>query len=139
MAEPFDAARALEVVQGFNRVWMARDLEAMKSYLTEDFIQWHSHIRKNFTKTEEFELLEVVLETLHIVFHDAKFTVTEDGVLQQVLADVQIGDGPVKKNVPFAMVYRVRGDKICRCDEYVDSASLPTMDFLPEMDAEAAA
>lgn len=124
---------ALKVVEGWNRAWMARDLEAMKRLAADDYIQWHSHIRKDFTKQEEFAMLAEAVKVMNIVFHHMKMMPTEGGgVVQQCLGDIKLSNGAEAKNIPFAMVFRVRDGQIVRCDEYVDGASLPQLDFIPQ-------
>jgi ketosteroid isomerase-like protein len=131
MTVRFDPDQAMAVVKAYNDAWMARDLEGMKATVADDYIQWHSHIRKEFTKDEEFAMLEQALESLRIVFHHVNRYPVEGGVAMQCLGDIELANGAQAKNVPFAMVYRVRDGKIIRCDEYVDGLSLPKMDFIP--------
>jgi ketosteroid isomerase-like protein len=131
MTVRFDADQAMAVVKAYNDAWMARDLAGMKATVSDDYIQWHSHIRKEFTKDEEFAMLEQALDSLHIVFHHVNRYPVEGGVAMQCLGDIKLSNGAEAKNVPFAMVYRVRDGKIIRCDEYVDGLSLPKMDFIP--------
>jgi ketosteroid isomerase-like protein len=132
MAGQFDPEKAVAVVVAFNEAFMARDIEKMKSYWTEDFVQWHSHIRKDFTLEEEVALLRTVFDSVFIEFYDVKMTPTSDGVLMQHRGDVRLSNGAQATGVPFAAVYHFRGDKICRCEEYVDGLSLPPMDMLPK-------
>jgi ketosteroid isomerase-like protein len=131
MAEKFDTDAAMKIVTTYNDAWMARDLDAMKATTSDDYIQWHSHIRKEFTKEEEFAMLEQALESMHINFHHVRCFPTDGGVAMQCLGDIKLKNGAEAKNVPFAMIYRVRYGKIYRCDEYVDGLSLPKMDFIP--------
>jgi ketosteroid isomerase-like protein len=132
MTETFDADAAMKVVDEDNDAWMARDLEGMKAATSDDYIQWHSHIRKEFTKEEEFAMLEQALEVMNINFHHVRRFPTDGGVAMQCLGDIRLKNGGEAKDVPFAILYRVRDGKICRCDEYVDGLSLPKMDFIPE-------
>lgn len=131
MTEQFDPEAAIKVVEAWNSAWMARDLEGMKAIAADDYIQWHATIRKNLTKTEEFDMLVEGLKVMEIQFHHVKLTPLDKGVLQQCLGDIQIKDGGSVKDVPFAMIFRVCGDKIVRCDEYMDGMSLPELGFTP--------
>jgi ketosteroid isomerase-like protein len=131
MGEKYDPDAGLKVVQAYNKAWMNRDLQGMKDVTSDDYIQWHSHIRKDFTKDEEFAMLEEALKVMHIDFHHVNLFAVDGGAVQQCLGDIKLSNGAEAKDVPFAMVYRVRGDKIVRCDEYVDGLSLPKMDFIP--------
>ena len=124
---------ALKAVEAWNRAWMARDLEGMKAVAADDYIQWHATVRKNLTKDEEFAMLVEALKVMRIEFKDVKLTPLNDGaVLQQCVADIEIDGAGSAANVPFAMVYRTRGEQITRCDEYMDGMSLPKIDFTPK-------
>lgn len=131
MGEQYDADAAVAVAKGWNTAWMARDLKAMADLAADDYIQWHSHIRKNFTKKEEFDMLEEAVKVMDINFYDVKVTPLEGGALQQCLGDIKLSNGASVTGVPFAMVFRIRDGKIYRCDEYVDGMSLPQLDFIP--------
>jgi ketosteroid isomerase-like protein len=131
MTDGFDSDLAVEIVTAFNAAFMDRDIERMKSFWTDDFVQWHSHIRKDFTVEEEVALLHAVLDTVSIKFYDVRMTPISDGVLMRHTGDVRLSNGTERKGIPFAAVYHFRGDKICRCEEYVDGLSLPPMDMLP--------
>jgi ketosteroid isomerase-like protein len=130
VSEQSEADIAMQVVNAYNDAWMARDLEGMKATVSDDYIQWHSHIRKEFTKDEEFEMLVEALKVMNIVFHHVHRFPIEGGVAMQCLGDIKLSNGAEAKDVPFAMVYRVRDGKIVRCDEYVDGPSLPQLDFI---------
>jgi ketosteroid isomerase-like protein len=132
MTESFDTDAAMQVVNAYNDAWMARDLAGMKAAVSDDYIQWHATIRKDFTKDEEFAMLEQALDSMHIVFHDIVRYPVDGGVAQQCLADIKLANGGHAENVPFAMIYRVRDGKIYRCDEYMDGNALPKMDFIPK-------
>lgn len=129
--QPSDADVAMKVVDAYNDAWMARDLEGMKATTADHHIQWHSHIRKEFTKTEEFAMLEEALKVMNIEFHHVRRFPVEGGVAMQCLGDITLSNGAEAKDVPFAMIYRVAEGKIVRCDEYVDGNSLPKMEFIP--------
>jgi ketosteroid isomerase-like protein len=132
MGEQFDPAAAVKVVESWNAAWMKRDLEGMKAIAHDDYIQWHSTIRKDLSKAEEFDMLVEALKVMQIQFHDIKLTPLDNGVLQQCLGDIQITNGGMAKDVPFAMIYRIKEGKLARCDEYMDGMSLPQLDFTPK-------
>ena len=118
-------------VESWNKYWMARDLEGMKSVAADDYIQWHATVRKELTKEEEFTMLVEALKVMQIKFKDIVLTpMGDDAVLQECVADITIGEN-TKTDVPFAMIYRTRGQKITRCDEYMDGMSLPPIEFTP--------
>lgn len=123
---------ALGIVRAWNEAWMAQDLERMESIVSDDFIQWHVNIRKEFDKKAEFDMLREAVKVLKTKFEDIRLTPMNDGaVLQQCLATVAIEGAGTAERVPFAMVYKTRGGKLVRCDEYMDGMSLPRMDFKP--------
>lgn len=131
MTGQIDSDAALALVDTYNAAWMARDLDGMKATLSDDYIQWHSHIRKEFSKAEEFAMLEEALKVMQIEFHHVNRFPTDRGVAMQCLGDIRLSNGSEAKDVPFAMIFTVRDNKIVRCDEYVDGNSLPKMDFIP--------
>jgi ketosteroid isomerase-like protein len=131
MSQELDSAAAIKIVESWNAAWMARDLDGMKAIAHDDFIQWHATIRKNLSKEEEFAMLVAALKVMKIEFHHIKLTPLEGGVLQQCLADIQISGSGEAKDVPFAMVFRVKEGQIVRCDEYMDGMSLPQIPFAP--------
>ena len=119
-------------VENWNKFWMARDLEGMKSVATDDYIQWHATVRKELNKEEEFTMLVDALKVKQIKFKDIVLTpMNDDTVLQECVADITIGEN-TKTDIPFAMVYHTRGQKITRCDEYMDGMSLPPVEFTPQ-------
>lgn len=120
-------------VENWNKHWMARDLEGMKSVAADDYIQWHATVRKDLTKQEEFTMLVEALKVMDITFKDIVLTPMSDNtVLQECLADITIHGAGTRNDVPFAMVYHTRGQKITRCDEYMDGMSLPPIEFTPK-------
>lgn len=129
--EPNSPENAIKAVEAWNEAWMARDLERMKQVASDDFIQWHSTVRKDLNKEAEFAMLVKALKVLNIRFKDIKLVPMSDGtVLQQCLGDVSVA-GQERHDVPFAMVYHTRGLQITRCDEYMDGNSLPPINFTP--------
>lgn len=123
---------SIVAVEMWNKYWFERDLEGMKSIAADDYIQWHATVRKNLTKDEEFDMLVEALKVMNIVFKDIQLTpMSNDTVLQQCLGDITIEGAGSRENVPFAMVYHTRGQKITRCDEYMDGMSLPPINFTP--------
>lgn len=117
----------------WNRHWKARDLENMASVAADDFIQWHATVRKNLTKEEEFAMLNQAMEVMQFAFKDVVLTELDgDCVFQECLGDISITGAGSREDVPFAIVYRTRGNKIIRCDEYMDGMSLPPIDFTPK-------
>ena len=129
MSEELDAEEAMRLVDGHFGAWMARDPDRMDAYTSDDFIMWHSMIRKEFTKAEHHALLLQVLEVMQIDYHSIRRYPIEGGVAMQCLGNVRLKGHAEAKNVPFALIYRVRDGKIYRCDEYIDGMSLPRASF----------
>jgi ketosteroid isomerase-like protein len=130
--QPNNPENALQVVQAWNDAWMARDLEKMKQIAVDDYVQWHSTIRKDFRKDEEFAMLVEALKVTQIHYKDiALIPMTGGAVFQTCLADISVA-GKEARDVPFAMVYHTRGRQITRCDEYMDGMSLPPIEFTPK-------
>jgi ketosteroid isomerase-like protein len=123
---------ALRVVCETFAAWMARDLERMAAGLADDFVQWHSHIRRDFSKLEHQALLRQVLGAGTLTYHHVTYLSLQGGVLVRCLCDIRMNDGANADDVPFAMIFRVRNGKIFRCDEYMDGLALPKMPFVQE-------
>ncbi|CAH0495307.1 nuclear transport factor 2 family protein [Novosphingobium sp. CECT 9465] len=120
-------------VERWNTFWGARDLEGMKTVAADDFIQWHATVRKNLTKDEEFDMLVEALKVMQITFKNICLTpMNNDTVLQQCVADIAIEGAGTRNDVPFAMVFHTRGQKITKCEEYMDGMSLPPIEFTPQ-------
>ena len=125
---------SVRLVAGAFEGWAARDLDAMIADLSEDFIQWHSHIGREFSLGEHQALVSKVLDHTVLDYHDIGYIALGNGeaVLVQCLCDVCVSGGGEARDVPFGLVYHLQGGKIVRCDEYMDGASLPDMGFLAE-------
>src|ERR1700728_4974258 len=108
---------SLRLVRDTFDAWLQQDLDAMAAGLADDFVQWHSHIRRAFTKPEHQALLRQVLGAGRLSYHGVTYLPVEGGVLVRCLCDIRMNDGATADNVPFAMVFRVREGKIYRCDE----------------------
>jgi ketosteroid isomerase-like protein len=122
---------SLRLVRDTFEAWLQQDLDRMAAGLADDFVQWHSHIRRDFSKEEHQALLREVLGAVTFNYHHVTYLPLDGGVLVRCLCDVRLKDGANADDIPFAMVYRVRRGKIIRCDEYMDGLSLPKMPFLP--------
>jgi ketosteroid isomerase-like protein len=121
---------ALRVVCETFGAWLARDLDRMAAGLADDFVQWHSHIGRDFTKAEHQALLRQMLGAGKLDYHQVSYLPLEGGVLVRCLCDIRMNDGANAADVPFAMIFRVRNGKIYRCDEYMDGLSLPKMSLV---------
>jgi ketosteroid isomerase-like protein len=109
---------------------MVRDIAGMESVAAEDFIQWQSIYRREYSKAELFGMLGEVLQVANIVYRSIElWPLSDDCVLQRCVTDISIEGVGAKIGVPYAMVYRTRGQQITRCDEYMDGRSLPEVDF----------
>jgi ketosteroid isomerase-like protein len=124
------AADALRVVYETFGAWLEKDLDKMAAGLADDFVQWHSHIGKDFSKSEHQALLRQVLGAGSLHYHDVTYLPLEGGVLVRCLCDIRMNDGASADDIPFAMIFRVRNGRIYRCDEYMDGLSLPKMTFI---------
>jgi ketosteroid isomerase-like protein len=131
--QPNDPASALKAVEAWNAAWMARDLDGMKKVAADDYIQWHATVRKELSKDEEFDMLVEALKVMRIQFKNIQLTPLSDGaVLQRCVADIEIDGAGAVSDVPFAMIFKTRGEQITRCDEYMDGMSLPNIPFTPK-------
>lgn len=127
---PFDGASAVRLVTAMFDAWRARDLPTMRSYLSPDYVQWHSNIQQDFTLEQHQAILAQVMQIMRIEYHDFTTFPFEGGVAMQCLADFLPNDGGEFRDVPTVLILRVRDGQVTRCDEYVDKRLLPDMEKL---------
>lgn len=131
MADGFDPLRAVAIIEAYNRAADNADLETLSSFWTDDFVQWHCNIRRNFTRDEEAELLKTVWSSVKIDFREQVLTPLDKGVMDRHLIDITYPDGTQAIGIPCCVLFFFRGDKIYRSEEYVDGLSVPVTDILP--------
>jgi hypothetical protein len=130
-SDAFDPVRAVSIIDDYNRAWCNRDLDKLSSYWTEDFVQWHCNIRRNFTRDEERALLQSVLKTCKCTFRNQILTPLDAAVMDRHVIDIIYPNGVQALGIPCSVIFFFRGDKIYRSEEYVDGLSVPLMDILP--------
>jgi ketosteroid isomerase-like protein len=132
LTDGFDPIRATKIIEAYNRAWNDGDLNKLSSFWTDDFIQWHCNIRRNFTREEELALLRTVVKVSKITFTKQVRTPLDQAVLDRHLIDIVFPNGKQALGIPCSVIFFFRGDKIYRSEEYVDGLSVPFMDILPE-------
>ena len=127
MPEQSGSQDTLDLVRRSFEAWIRRDLATMRDCMAADFVQWHSHIRRDFTLDEHQAMLGEVLRTTDLHYHEISYLPMTGGVLVRCLCDVRTTAGAAADNIPFGMTFLVRDGKICRCDEYMDGAAIPAI------------
>ena len=61
-------------------------------------------------------------------YYDIRRYRTPNGVVQQHLTSFDTDEGSFK-DIPMMLVFTTRGEKISRCDEYLDSSGLPKLEW----------
>lgn len=118
-------ADGVDLVRRYNEAWFAQDLARMADFLAEDLVLWHNHIGRRFSKPEMLDFIRAALDVIaRVEFRNARSIATANGVLQQHELYLEMKDGGVISDVPNCIVYTLRGDKIARIEEYVDSIAL---------------
>lgn len=114
-----------EIVRRYNEAWLARDVAAMGDFLGEDLVLWHSHIGREFGKSEMLGFVTDALDVLtRVEFRNARRTASESGCIQQHNLYCEMADRGVVDDAPQVIVYTVRDGLIRRIEEYIDGPAL---------------
>jgi hypothetical protein len=122
-------AEAMRAVEGFTSAWLERDIPRKASFLTEDFVLWNNCYKVEAARNTAlafFNWLTTVMRGNR--YYDIRRYLTPTGVVQQHLTSFDTDQGSFK-DIPMLLVFTTRGDKISRCEEYVDSSGLPKLEW----------
>jgi ketosteroid isomerase-like protein len=113
---------ALEVTARFFAAIESRDIERVKAMYTEDVVVWHNF--SNATQTREQNL--AVLAGLCAAVASLRYEVLERvdlgaRVLQRHTLCCRLADAR-EFRIPACILVGVRGERVCRIDEYLDTA-----------------
>jgi ketosteroid isomerase-like protein len=123
MAADFKPEYAVDVVSRYTDAVNAADRTAMARFLTDDYVQWHAHICRNFTWEEESRLLEQLMSSAKLTCHDVRLTPAKEGVIKRYNISLQGPEGWLARSVPALVLFRFRGNSIYRAEEFFDALS----------------
>ena len=129
MTQWVDEAQALAAVEGFTSSWLARDIERKATFLTEDFTLWNNCYKVQVAKPvaiKFFEWLTTVMWGNR--YYDVRRRFSPAGVVQQHLTSFETAHGKFS-DIPMLLVFTTRGQKVVRCEEYLDSTGLPKLEW----------
>lgn len=122
-------ADAMKAVDGFTSSWQAHDIERKATFLTDDFVLWNNCYKVELqrdTAIRYFNWLKTVMRNNR--YYDVRRHLTPNGVVQQHLTSFDTDQGSFK-DIPMMLVFTTRGDKVARCEEYLDSTGLPKLEW----------
>jgi hypothetical protein len=124
-----DKARAYEAVDGFTSSWLARDIARKATFLTDDFVLWNNCYRVEVGKSVAIRYFNWLLTVMRGNRYDqVRRMLTPTGLIQQHVTSFDTDQGRVK-DIPMLLVFTTRGNKVARCEEYLDSTGLPKLEW----------
>jgi hypothetical protein len=124
-----DKAQAFEAVDGFTSSWLARDIPRKATFLTEDFVLWNNCYKVEVDKTSAIAFFNWLLTVMRGNRYDqVRRLLTPTGVIQQHVTSFDTDQGSCK-DIPMLLVFTTRGNKVARCEEYLDSTGLPKLEW----------
>jgi hypothetical protein len=124
-----DKAQAFEAVDGFTSSWLARDIPRKATFLTEDFVLWNNCYKVEVDKTSAIAFFNWLLTVMRGNRYDqVRRLLTPAGVIQQHVTSFDTDQGSCK-DIPMLLVFTTRGNKVARCEEYLDSTGLPKLEW----------
>jgi len=116
-------------VEGFTSSWLLRNIDRKATFLTDDFILWNNCYKVEVQKpvaVKFFNWLTTMMRNNE--YYDVRRMQTPTGVVQQHLTSFDTDQGSFK-DIPMLLVFTTRGNKVSRCDEYLDSTGLPKLEW----------
>lgn len=122
-------AEAMAAVDGFSSSWLGRDIDRLATFMTDDFVLWNNCYKVEVHKPDAIKFLRWVTTMMrNNAYGDVRRYLTPTGVVQQHLGSFDTDEGPFR-DIPMLLVFTTRGDKVSRCDEYLDSTGMPTLEW----------
>ncbi|MDB5686318.1 MAG: hypothetical protein JWR77_907 [Rhizorhabdus sp.] len=129
MVQFVNEAEAIEAVDGFTSSWLARDIPRKASFLTDDFVLWNNCYKVEVAKPVAVQFFDWLLTVMrNNAYYDVRRMLTPTGVIQQHLTSFDTDQGPIR-DIPMLLIFTTRGNKVSRCEEYLDSTGLPKLEW----------
>lgn len=112
---------ALEIADRFFAAIEAGDVERIKAIYAPDAVIWHNNDQKEQTVEENLRVLGWVVRNLkNRHYRVTRRAAIPGGFVQQHVLEAETANGPF--SMPACIVVEVKGGRISRLDEYLDSA-----------------
>jgi hypothetical protein len=122
-------AEAYEAADGFTSSWLARDIKRKATFLTDDFVLWNNCYRVEVRRAAAIEYFNWLLTVMRGNRYDqVRRLLTPTGLIQQHVTSFDTDHGSFK-DIPMLLVFTTRGNKVARCEEYLDSTGLPKLEW----------
>jgi hypothetical protein len=129
MVQLVDKALATEAVDGYTSAWLSRDIPRKATFLTEDFVLWNNCYKVEVSRGPAIVFFNWLLTIMRGNRYDhIRRLFTATGIVQQHVTSFETDQGGFK-DIPMLLVFTTRGNKVVRCEEYVDSTGLPTLEW----------
>ena len=93
---------SVDIVRRYNEAWLSQDLAVMPDFLRDDFILWHNHIGKEFSKPQMLAFIASSLTVIdRIEFRKLRRIECDSAVVQQHELFLKMKDGSVIADVPM--------------------------------------
>src|ERR1700761_9312729 len=120
---------AMAAVDGFTSSWLARDIPRKATFLTEDFVLWNNCYKVEVQKPTAVKFFDWLLTVMRgNKYYNIQRHLTPWGVVQQHLTSFDTDQGSFK-DIPMLLVFTTRGERVSRCQEYLDSTGLPKLEW----------
>lgn len=129
MVDLVNEAEAMAAVDGFTSSWLAHDIERKATFLTDDFVLWNNCYKVEVEKPVAVRFFNWLTTMMfNNKYYDVRRYLTPTGMVQQHLTSFDTEQGSYK-DIPMLLVFTTRGEKVMRCQEYVDSTGLPKLEW----------
>lgn len=113
---------SLELARKLTEAFDKKELNALLGLWSEDCVIWHNFDNVEQNKHQSLSSLETVFAAFEYMrFTNIRCVATEFGFLQRHLL-VGKHVGGLTFETPACLIATVRGDQICRVEEYLDPA-----------------
>lgn len=116
-------------VDGFTSSWLARDIDRKATFLADDFVLWNNCYKVEVPRPAAVQFFHWLLTVMwDNKYYDVKRYFTPTGIVQQHLTSFETAQGSIR-DIPMLLVFTTRGEKVVRCQEYLDSTGLPKLEW----------
>lgn len=127
-------AEAMATVEAFTSAWAARDIDRSAAFFTDDFVLWNNGTQVEISKTVAVKFMRWAAALMqNSSYYNIRRHATPTGVVQQCLLSFDTDQGSFR-GIPMLLIYTLRGDKISRCEEYLDNTGMPKLEWPEDTD-----
>jgi len=110
------------IADAFERALTTPDAEALDALLAPDFHIWYNFTNASLDKREAIAFFQSYFGPVRVRFSDRRRIPMANGWVQQHRVHAQGPAGLAIEGLPACIVFTLRGDRIVRIEEYLDSS-----------------